>query len=129
MIKKSINLLPLAAVFFAFSANAEIVLKDKSEILGRWKLYAEAAKLDGEKKKVDIEWNFADDGILHTIATDSLGRTNEMKIAINYSVEDGMIKKEVAPGRGKYESCKVVEKDDSKMTIKCTFQYFFLTKK
>jgi hypothetical protein len=129
MVKRYIKIVPLAAIFCALSANAEIMLKDKSEILGKWKLYAEAAKLDGEKKNVDIEWDFANDGILHTTATDSLGRTQEMKIAINYTVEDGTIKKEIAPGRGKYESCKVVEKDDAKMTIKCTFQYFFLTKK
>lgn len=129
MIKRYINLLPLAAIIFAFSANAEVALKDKSEILGKWKLYAEAAKLDGEKKNVDIEWDFADDGVLHTTATDSLGRTQEMKIAIKYSVEDGVIKKEVSPGRAKFESCKVIEMDASKMTIKCTFQYFFLTKK
>lgn len=129
MIERYIKIAPLAAVFCALSANADIMLKDKSDILGKWKLYAESGKLDGEKKFVDIEWDFANDGILHTTATDSLGRTQEMKIAVNYSVEDGMIKKEIAPGRGKYESCKVVEKDDAKMTIKCTFQYFFLTKK
>ncbi|MGZ8095023.1 MAG: hypothetical protein ACXWTH_02855 [Methylosarcina sp.] len=129
MIKRYIKIVPLAAIFCALSANAEIMLKDKSEILGKWNLYAEAAKLDGEKKNVNIEWDFANDGILHTTATDSLGRTQEMKIAVKYSIEDGMIKKEIAPGRGKYESCKVVDKDDGKMTIKCTFQYFFLTKK
>lgn len=129
MIKRYIRILPLAAVFFSVSANAEIMLTDKSEILGKWGLYAEAAKLDGEKKNVNIEWDFADDGVLHTTATDTRGRTNEMKINIRYSIEDGAIKKEMAPGRGKYESCKVVEKDGANMTIKCTFQYFFLTKK
>lgn len=129
MMKRYIKILPLATIFCALSAQADVMLKDNSEILGKWTLYAEAAKLDGEKKNVNIEWDFANDGILHTTATDSLGRTNEMKIAINYSIEDGAIKKELAPGRGKYESCKVVEKNDANMTIKCTFQYFFLTKK
>lgn len=116
-------------MFCTFSANADVALKDQSEILGKWKLYAEASKLDGEKKLVDIEWDFTPDGILHTTATDSLGRTEEMKIAIKYAVEDGAINKELSPGRGKFESCKVIEKIDANMTIKCTFQYFFLTKK
>jgi len=48
--KKYVKILPLAALFFAFSANAEVALQSNSEILGKWKLYAEAIKLDGEKK-------------------------------------------------------------------------------
>ncbi|MGR9037574.1 MAG: hypothetical protein ACU83O_13470 [Gammaproteobacteria bacterium] len=123
------GIIPFAAIFLAFSANAEIKLKDNSEILGKWKLTAEAAKLDGEKKNVDIEWDFTNDGILHTKATDTLGRTKEMNIEVKYYVEDGAIFKEVSPGRGKYESCTVVDKNDANMTIKCTFLYFFLTKK
>ncbi|MGR9000274.1 MAG: hypothetical protein ACU88J_14690 [Gammaproteobacteria bacterium] len=121
-----VKILPLAALFFTFSANAEVALKDNSEILGRWNLYAEATKLDGEQKPVTIEWEFKKDGVLQTTATDPRGRTKEMKIAIKYSVENGEIKKQTTPGREKYESCKVVEKDSSKMTLKCTYLYFFL---
>ncbi|MGR8950926.1 MAG: hypothetical protein ACU83V_00705 [Gammaproteobacteria bacterium] len=112
----------------SFTAYADVELKDASEILGKWTLYAEAAKLDGEKKNVNIVWDFAEGGILHTIATDSLGRTNEMKIEVKYMVEDGVLKKEVSPGRGKFESCKVIEKDAASMTLKCSFNYFFLKK-
>ena len=121
-------LLSSVALLASFTAYADVELKDASEILGKWNLYAEAAKLDGEKKNVNIVWDFAEGGILHTIATDSLGRTNEMKIEVKYMVEDGVIKKEVSPGRGKFESCKVVEKDASNMTLKCSFNYFFLKK-
>ena len=124
--KRYVKILPLAALFFAFSANADVALKDNSEILGRWNLYAEATKLDGEQKPVTIEWEFKKDGVLQTTATDPRGRTKEMKIAIKYSVENGEIKKQTTPGREKYESCKVVEKDSSKMTLKCTYLYFFL---
>ena len=127
--KKYVKILPLAALFFAFSANAEVELKDDSEILGKWKLYAEATKLDGEQKPVTIEWEFKEDGALLQTATDSVGRTGEMKIAIKYSVENGEIKKQTKPGQEKYESCKVVEKDGSKMILKCPFLYYFLTKK
>jgi hypothetical protein len=126
--KKYVKILPLVALFFAFSANAEVTLQSNSEILGKWKLYAEAMKLDGEKKAVTVEWEFKADGALLTTATDSVGRTKEMKIAIKYFVEDGEIKKQTKPGQEKYESCKVVDKDSSKMTLKCQFLYYFLTK-
>ncbi|WP_432741639.1 hypothetical protein ABXJ76_15265 [Methylobacter sp. G7] len=124
-----VKILPLVAIFFTLSANAEVALKDSSEILGEWNLYAEAAKLDGEQKAVKIEWEFKKDGTLQTTSTDSVGRTKEMKIAIKYSVENGEIKKQTTPGREKYESCKVVEKEGSNMILKCTYLYFFLTKK
>ena len=126
--KKYVKILPLAALFFAFSANAEVALQSNSEILGKWKLTAEAMKLDGEKKAVTVEWDFKSDGALLTTATDSVGRTKEMKIAIKYSIEEGGIKKQITPGQEKYELCKVVVKDGSKMTLKCPFLYYFLTK-
>ena len=125
---RGVKILSLAALFFAFSANAEVALKDSSDILGKWNLYAEAAKLDGEQKAVKIEWEFKADGVLQTTSTDSVGRTKEMKIAIKYFVENGEIKKQTTPGREKYESCKVVEKEGSKMILKCMYLYFFLTK-
>jgi hypothetical protein len=126
--KKIVKTLSLAAIFLAFSANAEVQLKDNSEILGKWNLYAEAIKLDGEKKAVTTEWDFQADGTLQTTSTDSVGRTKEMKIAIKYSVENGEIKKQASPGREKYDSCKVLEKDDGKMTLKCSGMFFFLKK-
>lgn len=128
MTKKYIKIIILGAIFFAPVTNADIALKNNSEIIGKWDLYAEAAKLDGEKKKVKIEWDFKEDGTLQTTSTDSVGRTKEMKIAVKYFVENGEIKKQTSPGREKYESCKVIEKDGSKMTLKCTYLFFFLTK-
>jgi hypothetical protein len=128
MIKRYLGLLPAAAIFFALSAHADVVLKDESEILGKWKVTAEAAKLDGEKKAVIVEWDFKPGGVLETTATDAGGRTLEMHIPIKYSVADGVIKKQVSPGREKFENCKVVEKNGSDMILKCTFLYFFLTK-
>ena len=128
MIKRYLGLLPVVAIFIALSAHADVVLKDESEILGKWKVTAEAAKLDGEKKAVIVEWNFQGGGVLETIATDAGGRTNEMHIPIKYRVEDGVIKKQVSPGREKFEDCKVVEKNGSEMILKCPFLYYFLTK-
>jgi hypothetical protein len=128
MIKKYIKILPFTALLLAFSVHADVALKDNSEILGKWNLYAESSKLDGEKKAVKIEWDFKADGILHTTATDSVGRTKEMKIAIKYAVENGEIKKQTKLGQEKYESCKVVKKEGSDMIIKCPFLFYFLAK-
>ena len=128
MIIKYTKLLPLVAVLFAGSVQADVSLKSNDDIIGKWNVYAEAAKLDGEKKKIQVEWIFERDGTLQTISTDSVGRTKEMKIAIKYFVENGEIKKQTTPGRDKYESCKVIEKDADKMTLKCTYLFYFLTK-
>lgn len=126
--KRTALLLPLTAIFFALSANADVLLKDNSDILGKWKVYAESSKLDGEKKKLIVEWDFKSDGTLETIATDGSGRTKEMNITVKYSVVEGEIQKQEMPGRDKYESCKVVEKDNSIMTLKCKYLYYFLSK-
>lgn len=126
--KTVIKMLSLSTLFLAFSANAEVQLKDSSEILGKWNLYAEAIKLDGEQKKVQTEWEFMPDGIINTTSTDSVGRTNEMKIAIKYSVENGIIKKQATPGREKYEECHVMAKEGNDMTLKCSGMFFFLKK-
>jgi len=101
--RKYVKILPLAALFFAFSANADVELKDNSEILGKWKVYAEAQKLDGEQKSLTMEWDFKADGVLKQTATDSVGRTKEMKIDIKYFVENGDIKKQTKLGQEKYE--------------------------
>ena len=128
MIKKYVRILPFAAIFLACSVQADVTLKDNADIVGRWNVYAESTKLDGEQKAIKVEWEFEPNGTLQTTSTDSVGRTKEMKIAIKYFVENGEIKKQVTPGREKYEACKVIEKHDSKMTLKCTYLYFFLTK-
>ena len=128
-IKNYTKCLPLIAVFFACSAHADVVLTDNSELLGKWALTAEAIKLDGEKKTVSSTWEFKNDGTLISIATDSLGRTKEMTVAVKYTVEDGLIKKQVSPGRDKYESCSVVQKEGSNMIVRCTNLFLFLTKK
>ena len=128
MINRLTVILPIAAILFALSAHADVVLKDESEILGKWKVTAEAAKLDGEKKAVIVEWEFQSGGVLQTIATDAGGRTNEMHIPVKYSVENGIIKKQVSPGREKFEDCKVVERKGNDMILKCPFLFYFLTK-
>lgn len=128
MKNKYLKTLPLIAMFFALSANADIELKDNSEILGKWNFHDEAVTLTGPKKAVKQEWEFKSDGTLLTKASDDAGRISDLQIAIKYSVENGEIKKQAAPGREKYETCKVVEKEGPDMVLKCAY-YFFLTRK
>ena len=128
MNNKTLKLVALIAFALPIFAHAEVALNDNSEILGKWNVYAEATKLDGEKKAIMVEWDFKADGTLQTKATDSRGRTKEMKIAIKYAVENGEIKKQTKPGQEKYETCKVVEKEASNMVLKCQFLYYFLSK-
>lgn len=128
-ITNGVKYLPLIAVFFAWSAHADVVLKDNSEILGKWSVNAEALKIDGEKKTIVSAWEFKNDGTLLSVSTDSLGRTKEMSVSVKYTVEEGVIKKQLSPGREKYESCSVVQKEGTSMILKCTNLFLFLTKK
>jgi hypothetical protein len=128
-IKNGVKCLPLVALFFAAFAHADVVLKDNSEILGHWVVNAESLKLDGEKKLIKSAWDFKNDGTLTAVSTDSLGRTKEMTVVVKYSVEDGVIKKQLSPGREKYESCSIAQRDGSEMVLKCTNLFLFLTKK
>ena len=131
--KKKIKLLLLATVFTAFAANAKekekiIELENESAILGKWSLYAETAALHKEKKAVKIEWDFKKNGILETSAEDTRGRTRKMSINVTYSIENGVIKKQIQPGRQKYEYCKVIKLEGKDMTLHCKYLYFLLKK-
>jgi hypothetical protein len=128
MMNRCVKILPLVAIFFTLSANAEVQLKDNTEILGKWNLHDEAVSLTAPKKAVTQEWEFKEDGTLISSASDVAGRISALKIALKYSIENGEIKKQSAPGREKYESCKVIEKEGSSMILKCAY-FFFLTKK
>jgi len=127
--KTIIIILSLFAAIATFSANADVKLQDNSKILGKWKVNAEALGLDKEKKALNVSWEFQSDGTLKTIGEDTLGRTNEMVIAIKYSVENGVIKKQASPGREKYEDCAVIELEANEMILKCKGIYTFLTRK
>lgn len=130
--KRSYKILSVIALSittsFAWAAGDIIKLEDETPILGKWKLYAEAPALHKEKKTVDIDWDFQKNGVLKTSATDSRA-TGSMSITVKYSIEDGAIKKQISPGREKYESCNIIEKKDSEMVLKCKYLYYFLKRK
>lgn len=123
------TLLSLFAALAAFSANAEIKLQDNSKLLGKWQVTHEALALDREKKPLQVTWEFQKDGTLLTTGEDARSGIGEMSIPIKYSVADGVIKKQLTPGREKYEDCAVVEMEGNDMVLKCKFLYLFLTRK
>lgn len=128
-IKNYFTYLSLIALNVALPAYADVSLKDNSEIVGKWTMTGESLKLEGERKSVTSAWEFKADGTLISVATDSLGRTKEMTVAVKYLIEDGLLKKQVSPGREKYESCSVVQKEGADMVLRCTNLFLFLTKK
>ncbi len=128
--KTTLKLLTLTTLLFTSSAYAEktIPLEDNSLILGEWKLYAETPQLHLKKKMVQNEWNFRNNGILTATAFDP--RLDGKKaVNVKYSVEDGVIKKQIQPGREKTESCKVVKLESKDMVLHCKYLYYFLKRK
>lgn len=123
------TLLSLLAALAAFSANADVKLEDNSKLLGKWQVTAEALALDREKKPLHVTWEFQKDGTLMTTGEDARSGIGEVSIPIKYSVADGVIKKQITPGREKYEDCSVVEMDGKEMVLKCKFLYLFMTHK
>jgi hypothetical protein len=123
------TLLSLCAALIAFSAVAEVKLEDNSKVLGKWRVNAESLALDKEKKTLNVSWEFQNNGFLRTIAEDTLGRTSEMDITVKYSVEGGIIKKQVSPGREKYEDCAVISLEGKDMTLRCRNLFFFMSRK
>lgn len=129
--KKITKLLSLTALIAATSiAQAEIIkLEDNSKILGKWHVDNAAAALHKEKRAQDSVWEFNSNGTINTSGKDVVsGRTGMMSIKLKYMIEDGKIKKQMSPGREKYETCAVIELDDKNMTLKCTYLYYFLSK-
>ena len=118
-------LLAGVVLLLSISVNAEVLLEDNSEILGKWTLYAEAAQLHKEKVELFSVWDFTKQGVINTVSEDRFGRTKTLKIDLKYAVEDGVIKKQKSPGRAKLETCKVITLDDKEMVLKCPFLYLF----
>ena len=130
--KKTIKILLFATISsIAFSASAKdviIKLEDNSRLLGKWRLYKETAALHKKAKEVQNDWNFGTDGVLTSTSRDPrLGASKDVKV--KYSIEDGVIKKQMQPGREKYETCAVVKLDGKDMTLHCKYNYYLFTKK
>ena len=124
--------MPLALLMMlSFSANAEILLS-KSDILGGWSVDKESLKRDGSNfKELDTVWTFNNDGTMVGISTDTQAhaRVGKFRATLKYRIENGKLIKQVSPGRSREETCTVEEREGSKMLLKCSNTYFFMTKK
>ncbi len=122
MIKK-ITVLVLVSAFVISGVHAEE--KDRVDVIGKWKVWAESPSKDKEKKKVDNIWEFKTGGILHAVSKDP--RTKTLDLTTQYRIEKGAIMKERSGRPGKFDRC-TVEKKDSEMILGCPGLYFFMTK-
>lgn len=120
----------LIALLLTGTAGAETIkFEDNTKILGKWHVDATAAALHKEKRAQDAIWTIKKDGTMEVEGRDVVsGRTGMMNLTLKYYIENGVMHRQKQPGREKYEACAATELTDKKMTLKCTFLYYFLTK-
>ncbi|OAI19574.1 MULTISPECIES: hypothetical protein [Methylomonas] len=126
------KLAALALLTLSFGAGAAEQPLTQAELLGNWQIDKESLNADGSGARgLNTTWTFKNDGTLEGITqdSDSHARIDQLKAILNYSVENGKLNKQAAPGRSKMETCTAVEKDGAKMVLKCQSIYFFMTKK
>ncbi len=120
-----------ALLLLSFSASADVPLT-QSDLLGSWKIDKESVDREGTKaRSLNTVWTFKADGTLEGISqeSDAHARINQLRAVLNYSVQDGNLVKQAAPGRSRMETCTAIEKEKAKMILKCQSTYFFMTKK
>jgi hypothetical protein len=126
------NKLPaFVLLLLSFSAAAEVQLT-KAELLGTWQIDKESNSSDGSKaRSSNTTWTFKEDGTIEglTHESDAHARVENLRAVLNYSIENGKVVKQAAPGRSKMETCEAVEKEGNNMVLKCQTVYFFMTKK
>lgn len=121
----------LALMLLSFSAAADVQLT-QTDLLGTWQIDKESANSDGSNaRSSNTTWTFKADGTLEGITqeSDSHARLDSLRAVLNYSIENGKVVKQAAPGRTKMETCVAAEKEGNKMVLKCQSVYYFMTKK
>lgn len=112
-------------------ALAEVQLT-KADLIGGWQIDKESINSDGSNARgLNTTWTFKEDGTIEGVSqeNDEHARINQLRAVLNYSVENGKLVKQAAPGRSKMETCAATEKEGNKMVLKCQSIYFFMTKK
>ncbi|GAB4265925.1 MAG: hypothetical protein Kow0065_16730 [Methylomicrobium sp.] len=113
------------------SAHADVALT-QADLIGTWQIDKESVDREGTKSRsLNTIWTFREDGTLEgkSQESDAHARIDQLRAVLNYSVEDGKLVKQAAPGRSRMETCTAVEKENDKMVLKCQSAYFFMTKK
>lgn len=125
-IKPAAILLILSA--FTPAVYADITLQSKEEVVGTWKLQSTKNSLtDKDAIPREDTWVFKDGKatILH-IPRD--GKFYDQP-PVNYEIEDGKLKVALV-GNSRFDVFSLVEKDDTKMTLKGKFGgYYYFVKK
>ena len=125
------KILFISLMLFSFSSVADFALT-QADLLGVWQIDKESVQSDGSKSRsLNSTWTFKSDGTIEGISQDSdaHARTETIRATLNYSLEDGKLVKQAAPGRSKMETCAAVEKEGNKMVLHCQSLYFYMTKK
>jgi len=120
-----------ALMLLSFSANADVPLA-QSDLIGTWQIDKESVDREGSKSRsLNTIWTFKADGTLEGISQESdvHARIDQLRAVLNYSIQDGKLVKQAAPGRSRMETCTAIEKENDKMVLKCQSTYFFMTKK
>lgn len=120
-----------ALLFFSFSVLADVQLT-KADLIGTWQIDKESVSADGSNARTsNTTWIFKEDGTLEGITqeSDAHARLDSVRAVLNYSIDNGKLVKQAAPGRSKMETCVAAEKEANKMVLKCSSVYFFMTKK
>jgi len=115
----------------SFAAQAEVQL-NKADLVGAWQIDKESVNANGsDARGLNTVWTFREDGTMEGVSqeSDAHARINQLRAVLNYSVENGKLVKQAAPGRSKMETCNAIEKEGNKMVLKCSATYFFMTKK
>lgn len=121
----------LALMLCSFSATADVQLT-QADLIGTWQIDKESVDREGTKaRSLNTTWTFREDGTMEgkSQESDAHARIDQLRAVLNYSVEDGKLVKQSAPGRSRMETCTAVEKENDTMILKCQSAYFFMTKK
>ncbi|MGY6274357.1 lipocalin family protein [Methylomonas sp. MgM2] len=117
---------------FSFPAFSEEIQLSQADLLGTWQIDKESVNRDGsDARGLNTQWTFRQDGTMEGVSqeSDAHARVDSLRAVLNYSVENGKLIKQAAPGRSKMETCAAVEKEGNKMVLQCRSVYFFMTKK
>lgn len=120
-----------ALLSVSLNAVADLPLT-QADLLGTWQIEKEAANAEGNNARTsNAVWIFKADGTMEGLAEDNdkNARINQMRAVLNYTVDNGKLSKQSGPGRPKMETCVALEKDGSKMVLKCSTVYYFMSKK
>lgn len=121
----------LGLMLLSFSAAAEVKLT-QAELIGTWQINKESTNSDGSNARTsNSTWNIKQDGTIEgsTQESDAHARLESLRAVLNYSIQDGKLVKQAAPGRSKMETCEAIEKTGNQMVLKCQTVYYFMTKK